>query len=260
MGATGDLATALWHARTHGGVIPRAAAEGLASVEAAYSVQREIASLAALPRVGWKVGATSAAAQRLLGAEEPATAPMFAEHCFESPTEIAVFTGQGTSVESEFAFRFARDLPPRETTYGRDEVLAAVAAVIPAIEVVGCRFEGGFDDLGVVRLVADMVVNTAWIKGPENADWRGMDLKGHPVRLNWDGEAVADGVGANALGDPLNVLEWTANHLSRLGDGIRAGEVVSTGTCTGITPIAPGETLVADFGGLGRVEVRFMAT
>ncbi len=74
-----------------------------------------------------------------------------------------------------------------------------------------------------------------------------------------DGEAVADGVGANALGDPLNVLEWTANHLSALGDGIRAGEVVSTGTCTGLTPIAPGETLVADFGDLGRVEVRFVA-
>ncbi len=67
---------------------------------------------------------------------------------------------------------------------------------------------------------------------------------------------MAEGVGANALGDPLNVLEWTANHLSALGDGIKAGEVVSTGTCTGVTPIAAGETLIADFGTLGRVEVR----
>ena len=74
-----------------------------------------------------------------------------------------------------------------------------------------------------------------------------------------DGETVAEGVGANALGDPLNVLEWTANHLSALGDGIKAGEVVSTGTCTGVTPIAPGETLIADFGTLGCVEVRIIA-
>jgi 2-keto-4-pentenoate hydratase len=255
----GDLARALWRCRRSGGVIPRAAAADLATVEAAYAVQRRIASLADLPRGGWKVGVTSIAAQRLLGTETPATAPLFADNCYESPAEVAVFVGQDASVESEFAFRFARDLPPRETAYGRDEVLAAVATVCPSIEVVGCRFEGGFDDLGAIRLVADMVANTAWVRGPEHPDWQQMDIKGHPVRLFRDGVAVAEGVGANALGDPLKVLEWTANHLSALGDGITAGEVVSTGTCTGVTPVARGETLVADFAALGRVEIRFVA-
>ena len=258
MSVAGDLATALWSARTEGGVIPREAAEGTVSVDAAYGVQREITSLVAQTRVGWKVGATSTAAQRLLGTDVPATAPMFANHCFESPFEVAVFADQDASIESEFAFRFARDLPPRKTSYGRDEVLNAVATVFPAIEIVGCRFEGGFNDLGAVRLVADMVANTEWVKGRERADWRGMDLKGHPVRLYRDGELVAEGVGANALGDPLTVLEWTASHLSALGDGIKAGEVVSTGTCTGVTLIAPDETFVADFEELGRIEVRFV--
>ena len=214
--------------------------------------------MAALPRGGWKVGATSAAAQRLLGTDAPATAPMFAAHCLDSPAEIAVFEDQDASIESEFAFRFARDLPPRKTSYDRDEVLSAVAAIIPAVEIVGCRFEGGFDDLGAVRLVADMTGNTEWVKGREHVDWRVMDLKYHPVRLFRDGEPVAEGVGGNALGDPLAVLEWTANHLSALGDGIKAGEVVSTGTCTGLTPVAPDETFVADFEELGRIEVRFV--
>ena len=258
MSATTDLATALWRARTEGGVIPRAAAKGLTSIDAAYGVQREIASLAALPRIGWKVGATSAVVQRLLGTDRPATAPMFADHCFDSPAEVAVFEGQDTSIECEFAFRFARDLPPRKTSFDRDEVLSAVAAVIPAIEVVGCRFEGGFDNLGAVRLVADMVANTGWVKGREHADWRGMDLKDHPVRLYREGEPVAEGVGANALGDPLTVLEWIANHLSAHGDGIKEGEVVSTGTCTAVIPVAPDETFVADFEELGRIEVRFV--
>ena len=258
MNAASDLATALWRARTEGGAISRRAAEGLATVEAAYGIQREIVSLAARPRVGWKVGATSEVAQRLFDIEEPATAPMFGEYCFASPAEVAVFDGQDTSIECEFAFRFARDLPPRETAYGRDEVLDAVATVIPAIEIVGCRFEGGFNDLGAIRLVADMVANIGWLEGRERTDWRAFDLKGHPVRLIRDGEPVAEGVGANALGDPLTVLEWTANHLSALGDGIAAGEVVSTGTCTGVMPVAPGEAFVADFEQLGRVEVRFL--
>ena len=125
---SGDLATALWRARTEGGVIRRAAADGLASVEMAYGVQRQITSLAGLSRLGWKVGVTSMAAQRLLGIETPATGPLFADHCVDSPAEIAVFPGQDASVESEFAFRFAGDLPPREAVYGRAEVLAAVGA------------------------------------------------------------------------------------------------------------------------------------
>lgn len=110
----------------------------------------------------------------------------------------------------------------------------------------------------LVPIAAGMVANTEWVKGRERADWRAMDLKGHPVRLYRDGELVAEGVGANALGDPLTVLEWTASHLSALGDGIKAGEVVSTGTCTGVTLIAPDETFVADFEELGRIEVQFV--
>jgi len=253
------LAAALWRARCEGGTVLRDAIGGLDTVDGAYAVQREIAALAGLARAGWKVGATSAAAQTLLATQAPATAPLFAEHCHVSPATVSVFAGQDASVESEFAFRFARDLPPREAPYGRAEVVAAVGALMPAIEVVGCHFEGGFRDMGAARLIADMVANTAWVKGEERADWRGLDVKAHPVRLFRDGRPVAEGVGANALGDPLYVLQWTANHLSQQGDGIRAGEVVSTGTCTGVTPVTAGETMVADFGDLGRVEVRITA-
>lgn len=259
MGVTGELAAALWRARTEGGVVPRAAGDSLVSEDAAYRVQREAASLAAMPRIGWKVGATSAAAQALLATDAPVTAPMLAGDCFDSPAEVAVFAGHDTSVECEFAFRFARDLPPRKGAYGRAEVLAAVAALISAIEIVGCRFEGGLSGLGKTRLIADMAANTAWVKGPEHANWNATDPKHRSVRLYRNGKFVAEGAGANALGDPLNVLEWIANHLSALGDGIKAGEIVSTGTCTGVTPIAPGQPLVADFGDLGRVEVCFVA-
>ena len=259
MTAAHELARALWRARTGGGVIARAAADDIASTAAAYDVQRRVVALAGLKRAGWKVGATSEAAQKLLGVTEPATAPMFAADCHNSPADVAVFDGQSASLECELAFRFTIALPARDKAYGRGEVLAAVGAVLPAIEVVGCRFEGGFAGLGAARLIADMVANSAWVRGTERADWRRFDLKRHAVRLIHAGRKVAEGVGANALGDPLSVLEWTANHLSALGDGIAAGEVVSTGTLTGVTAVKPGDRLLADFAELGRVEVRFVA-
>lgn len=259
MSPADKLARDLWCARTEGHVVPRAAADAVASVAAAYDVQRRVTALAGRRRVGWKVGATSQAAQTLLGVSEPATAPMLAPDCHLSPADVGVFDGQSVSLECELAFRFASGLPARLEPYGRAEVLAAVGSVLPAIEVVGCRFEGGFAGLGGIRLIADMAAHTAWVRGAEHDDWRRFDLPRHAVWLVHDGKTVAEGIGANVLGDPLRVLEWTANHLSRLGDGLAAGEVVSTGTLTGVTPVRLGNSLLADFGELGRVEIRLVA-
>ena len=177
------MASALSEARNDGGVVTRAAADGLTTIDEADAVQRDVAVRSMQPRVGWKVGATSDIAQRLFDIDGPALAPMFADHVFDSPAEVAIFTGQDISVECEFAFRFAHGLPPREAPYVREEVLDAVAAVMPAIEVVGCRFEGGFKDLGPLRLVAGMMAHAERVKGLEHEDWRGLDLKVHPARL-----------------------------------------------------------------------------
>ena len=118
-----DLAEDLWRARNSGGTLAPSAGDGLATVAQAYRVQNRIATLAAMRRSGWKVGATSEVAQRLLNTSGPATAPLFEPLCFESPAKFMVFPGQDTSVESEFAFRFACALPPRDAEYSHDEVL-----------------------------------------------------------------------------------------------------------------------------------------
>ena len=209
-----------------------------------------------MPRYGWKVGATSQEAQRALDMEAPATAPMSAPTSFQSPADVAVFPNQSASVESEFAFRFARDLPKRPTPYSKEEVVDAVDALLPAIEVVGGRFEGGFGRIGPVRLIADMVAHTAFVSGQEIADWRGVDLRSHSVTLFRNGERVGEGTGSLVLGDPLLVLHWTANHLLSRGESIKAGQIVTTGTCTGITPVAENDVFIADFGALGKVEVK----
>ena len=84
-------------------------------------------------------------------------------------------------------------------------------------------------------------------------DWRDRDLRDAGVSLSVDGEVLAEGTGALALGDPALVLLWLANHLRERGDGLRAGDRVTTGTCTGVAAIRPGAQVLADFGPLGRV-------
>ncbi len=65
------------------------------------------------------------------------------------------------------------------------------------------------------------------------------------------------GHGKNVLGDPRVALAWCANELRALGLTLRAGEVVTTGTCHPPLPIAAGDVFAADFGAIGKVSVRF---
>ena len=82
-----------------------------------------------------------------------------------------------------------------------------------------------------------------------------VDLRAHRVAMTINGNAKGQGDGARALGDPLNVMVWLANRQSKRGRGLTQGMCVSTGTCTGLDPIGPGDHVAADFGSLGSVVI-----
>ncbi len=138
----------------------------------------------------------------------------------------------------------------------RVEVLDVVAVLHTAIEVPDSRYDD-VASVGAPQLIADNACAHLFVLGPATgADRCAMDLAAHPVRGTVDG-TVAEGRGANALGDPRLALAWLANELSGLGLTLAAGQVVTTGTCVVPMPIAPGVEVVADLGILGRTTLRF---
>ncbi len=250
------LAVALWRARRDGATIAGDAAGKPDSVAGAYALQAEVAALGGR-RAGWKMGATSEHIQGLLDLAAPFYAPVFAPFVFDNGAALAVAQAHAAGVEAEFAVYMGRDLAPRAAPYGRDEVAGAVAALAPAIEVAGSRVPGWRTEPQGLMLIADDGCNVAFAAGARVADWRGFDLAAHEVRVSFGGEERASGSGAAVMGHPMEALTWLANQLSAAGETLRAGEVVTTGTCTGFLPIEPGDAVVADFGDLGRVELSF---
>ncbi len=227
------------------------------SLAEGYEIQSAFVDLWPDTLAGWKIGATSHVTMERFGVNEPIYGPFFASDIYASPATPAAGRLQQMAIESEFAYRLGADLPARATPYNREEILDAIDALIPCFEIVGPRFvKVPFDD--VASAVADCVMNAAMILGEPITDWRNIDAARHPVKLSIDGMVTGEGNGSDCLGDPRNVLDWIVEKLRARGIGLKKGEILSTGTCTGIVPFRPGQKAVGDFGPLGKVEVNYV--
>ncbi len=224
---------------------------------AAYEVQAVLESFSVHPLFGWKIAATSEAGQQHINVSGPLAGRLLAERVFPGGTVISLKGNQMLVVEGEFAFRMAHDLSPRGKPYTRSEVLDAVASLHPAIEVPNSRFQP-FEKAGEAQLIADNACAEYFLLGDAAPDaWRNMDLVHHIVSAI-DGEVREHrGSGASVLGDPLVALTWLANELSSIGVTLKAGQVVTTGTCFKPFAVKPGDHVRMDFGVLGRIAVRF---
>jgi 2-keto-4-pentenoate hydratase len=229
-----------------------------------YAVQARLPDVAGRSVWGWKIAATSAVGQAHIQVSGPLAGRLLSGQVLENGAE-APFRGNRMRVaEPEFAFRMRQDLPPRDTPYSQDEVLAAVGALHPSLEMPDSRFET-FTRAGEAQLIADNACARHFVFGPAAPDlWRGIDLRAHAVR----GEVQTasgkrwsrDGRGEAVLGDPRIALTWLVNQLSSLGITLLAGQSVTTGTCMPPLEIQAGDAVVADFGALGQVGLRVSST
>lgn len=203
---------------------------------------------------GWKIAATSEAGQKHINVAGPQAGRIYAERVI-ADGGTAPMAGNAMAVgEPEFAFRMGRDLPPRSTPYSVAHVLAAVDTMHPAIELPDSRFTD-FVKAGEAQLIADNACAHLFVLGPPTgADWRAVDLVEHRPVVMLRGQRFV-GQGKNVLGDPRVALTWLANELRTLGVTLKAGEVVTTGTCHAPLPIRSGDLFEADFGLFGKVSV-----
>lgn len=221
-----------------------------------YDVQACIEAFTQQPLYGWKIAATSVNGQRHIGVDGPLAGRILAERVIADGGSFTLGTCLMRVAELEFAFRMGVDLAPRSTEYTQDEVLAAVATLHPAIELPDSRF-AHFETAGLAQLVADNACAHYFVLGPATDDsWRALDLAAHPGKAYRSGALVEEGVGANVLGDPRIALTWLVNELSRHGMTLKAGQVVTTGTCVKPVVIAVGDAIEGDLGPIGRVSVQ----
>lgn len=162
------------------------------------------------------------------------------------------------NIECEFAFQLGLGFPAREKPYTEADARAGVQAMFPALELGDCVFADWYGASGYFGSSLDNGGSAALVTGDKIADWQDVDLAAAGMDLYLNGWYLKSGQGNAAMGNPVTSLTWMLNWASAHGITLGGGEVVSTGTCTGHCFARPGDTVTADYGVLGRVEVSFL--
>ena len=217
------------------------------SLDAAMAVQVQTVQALGGKVGGWKVG---------FGADgKVMAAPMLAGAIVTSGAKWPLVAQGPLIAEVEIALRLKHDLPARPAKpYDRNEIIAATGEVLAGIEFIQSRLAEN-TAAPFPMWLADRLGNAGYICGAERADFKNLDLGALRCQLWADGKLVHDKVGGHPQGDPLApVVAWANRQNESLG-GMKAGQVITTGSL--IVPLlcpAP-VRLVAEIAGLGQVTV-----
>jgi 2-keto-4-pentenoate hydratase len=196
--------------------------------------------------------------------EVPFLCQLFDSRIFASPAKIPLSLTPSLCIEPEITFRLLADLPPRAKPYQPEEV-ASVVEACPSMEVVDTRFDTRHRSIRqrlneratMVEAYADHITNGAFIIGKGLKDWRDIDFGVVRARMSADNKTIVETIGGHAFIDPFLPAVVMANQL-RGGQGMKAGQVIATGSFSGFFPVEVGQEIVAEFEGVGKVIATFV--
>lgn len=199
---------------------------------------------------GWKIATTTKVMQELMGIDHPCAGAIFESRIHQSPARLRAADYVSLKIEFELAFRLAVDLPAAKGPFTAAGMLAAVDAVMPAFELVDDR-HAVYRETSALSLIADNAWNAGIVLGSPRDPRAIADLDKLPGHLSI-GEQSFEGKSDR----PLEALAWIADLTAKLGQGLRRGMVVMTGSLIPTKPIAAGETAVFAVDGLGEVRLQ----
>ena len=227
------------------------------TIEDAYQIQKQLMKLrltAGERVIGKKIGVTSKAVMNMLGVYQPDFGYLTDGMVYNEGQAIPMSRLIQPKAEGEIAFVLKKTL--KGPGISSADVLAATEGVMACFEIVDSRIHDW--KIKIQDTVADNASCGVFVLGDRLVDPRDVDLNTCGMVLEKNGDIVATGAGAAALGAPANAVAWLANTLGRLGIALEAGEVVMSGSLAIMVPVAAGDNLRVTIGGIGSCSVRFV--
>lgn len=221
--------------------------DGPATPAEAYAIQSRTGP-ALGPVGGFKTGRKQPEAA-------PIMAPVRAATIWPSGSVIPPQESRLRGFELEIAFRLEHPLPD-PTAPGFAARLRAGVVALPALEIVESRLADP-EAAGPLWKLADGQSNHGMVLGAPVADWRSLDPVAPQVRLRLDGTPLWAGAAPVPGGDAFDTFVAFARRVGAHCGGLQPGQVVLTGSVTGLAYATAGQRVEGWIAGLGPVAARF---
>jgi len=222
---------------------PASIAEAYAAQEAYYRLAEPTFGAVG----GAKIATTTKVMQALMGIDHPCGGAIFSRTIHRSPAKLHADDFVNLRIESEIALELGADLPASRAPWTRERIAPAVAAALPAFELIEDR-NADYASSEALSLIVENCWNGGIVIGaPQRVPLDA--LVGIKGRLSLGGKIVGEG----AAEDPCATLAWLANHLAERGRDLKAGMIVITGSLIATVSIASGQRAVFAVDGLGKV-------
>lgn len=206
-----------------------------ATVSEGLQAQAAVGEALGLADAGWKVGI----------AEDGTAVAGLMPGPFLAPGDVydgAI--GAELRIEIEIALRLARDVPFRPgQPWSRSELLACCDKAYLGIEIVESRLANWSGNVAFPLWLADAMGHGGYVIGPE-LDIATLDnLAGLGCFISLNGVTIYDQLAVHGNGDPMVPFVAWANRKSDDLGGLKAGQIVTTGSlCGGV--LSPGKGVV----------------
>jgi len=227
------------------------------TIEDAYGIQLRMIQRrvdAGETIVGKKIGVTSNIVMQMLKVNQPDFGQMTSGMVFSEGEAIRADSMIAPKAEAEVAFVLKNDLMGPGVTAA--DVLRATDFVVPCFEIVDSRIKDW--KIKIQDTVADNASCGVLTLGGVRKSPHKIDLALAGMVLEKNGDIVSTSAGAAVQGSPVNAVAWLANTLGRLGIGLKAGEIILSGSQSPLIPVKAGDSLYCSVGGLGGTSVRFI--
>ena len=205
--------------------------------------------------IGKKIGVTSKAVMNMLQVNQPDFGYLTDRMVYNNGDEVPIGSEMiQPRAEGEIAFILKHDLNGPGVTNAA--VLRATECIMPCFEIVDSRIRDW--QIKIQDTVADNASCGVFVLGDRAVDPRKVDLVTCGMVHTKNGEVIATGAGAAALGSPINCVAWLANTLGEFGIKLEAGEVILSGSLVPLHPAVPGDVMTLGVGGVGNASVRFV--
>ena len=224
-------------------------------INEAYDIQEAFHELLFPERgaiVGYKVALTTTVMQQMVGFGHPASGAVFTSGVHHSPVSINASDYVHVGAECEIAMLLEQDLPASVAPYDRESVARAVAALMPAFELVDDR-GADYTDLYFLNVAADNSWNAGIVLGEAVIDGQDIDLVAATGTMTINGQPAGVGTGGDVLGHPLEALAWLANNLAERGKSLQKDMIVMTGSIVSTKFLNKGDEVHFEIDTLGDV-------